>query len=125
MNQAKGARAVLALDALGCAAAAGLVAVVPTALRPIDPGLRSRRPVVAALTLTAATCMRGAWSPRPSPASMRTAALVNGGWVAACLIALPRQREALGATLLALTAAMDAAAGELQWALSRSDPSLR
>jgi hypothetical protein len=105
------------LDALGCAATAGLIVAAPAALRPVDPSTRSRWPMVAALAVTSATCVYGARS--PSPAALRGAALLNSGWVAASLATLTRDRDKVGRTLVVTTAALDAAAGMLQFTLSR------
>lgn len=119
MSREQTARAVLVVDAVGCAVTASLLVVAPSALRPIDRHLATRWRLVAALTTTAVLCAIGGARPRPDDLALTAAALANAGWVVVCVVALPRQRG-LGARLVAATALLDAMAGGLQWSL-RSD----
>jgi hypothetical protein len=120
MRRDEMARAVLALDAAGCAATAIGVGAVDALLRPVDPSLRSRRPIVAALTVTALACASGAARRRPPPAALATAAAINGAWTVACLAGSRGRPSRLGSTLVLATAALDASVGATQWALRGS-----
>lgn len=117
MKREDARRGVLALDAIGCAATAAVVVAVPSVLRPVDPPLTSRWPFVAALTLTAGMCAYGARTPEPSETAMTAAAIINGGWVAACVVALRCRSTDLGSALIGATAVLDGAVGGLQWTL--------
>lgn len=120
MQSTRTVRGVLLLDATGCAATAGLLTLTPSALRPVDPSLTSRWPIVAALVATSAACACGARSTSPTRGDMRVAALLNSGWVIACLITLARDRDRTGTALVATTAVLDASMGVAQWALSHA-----
>jgi len=117
VNRAGAARLILAADALGCGAAAAAVGLAPAALRPVDPSLRARGPLALTLAATSLVMAFGLRASQPSRRHLTTATSVNAGWVGVCLVALPRQRNRVGAALVASTALLDAAAGGLQWFL--------
>lgn len=86
-------RAALLLDATACAKGAAVATVAPGLWRRLGLPESARRPVAAALALTAAG---NAWTlldadrgpdgaPRPGP--LKAAAGVNAGWAAVCLAA--------------------------------------
>ncbi len=117
------ARAVLALDAAGCAATAVGIGAVDAMLRPVDPTLRSRLPLVAALSATAVVCASGAVRRRPPRAALATAAGINGLWTAVCLFGWRSRPSRIGSRLVLATAALDASVGAAQWALREGAPS--
>lgn len=113
-------RAILAADAAGCVVAAGVAVFAPAVTREVDPSGRAHRPIIAALLTTAAVCGTGAAA--PSRALLTAAAVTNAGWVAAGLIALTRKGTGRRAALIGATVVLDAVAGGVQGALSRSAP---
>ncbi len=117
MTRADAARLILAADALGCGAAAAAVGLVPAVLRPVDRSLRARGPVTLALAATSLVMAFGLRANQPSRRQLTTAASVNAAWVGSCLVALPRQRNRVGAALVVSTALLDAAVGGVQWFL--------
>ena len=116
-DRSTSARAVLALDAIGCAVAAAAAASCPAVTRPMDASPRVRWLIASTLALTSMLCANGARIPQPSAANLTAASALNGSWVATCLVALPRQNRRLGRVLVATTAACDAVVGSLQWSL--------
>lgn len=117
MNRHRWARGVLVADGVGCAAAAGLVIGSGRAVGSLDPSLRVRWPVAAALGATSALLVAGAMRQQPENRDLARAAAVNVGWVTACLAGLLRRPSPLGKTLLASTAALDAVAAIAQLTL--------
>lgn len=108
-------KAVLLVDGLGCAAAAAAVSM-PRVYRVVDPELTTQSAVRKGLLVTSGVCILGAvTNPRRM---LQPAAVVNAGWVGACLCSFKHQRTVLGRVLAAGTAVFDAAAGSVQWRLS-------
>lgn len=119
------ARIILGLDAAGCAAAAVTLALSPRAARVVDPSLRSRQPVIAALAGTAGVLGIGAGREAGLRESLQLAALMNSGWVAGCLVALCRRPTRPATALIATTAALDAGAAAAQCYLAICMPTDR
>lgn len=117
LDRSKSARAVLALDAVGCGVAAVVAASFPAVTRPVNALVRARWRIASTLALTSVLCAHGARAPQPSSVDLTVASALNGAWVATCLIALPRQDRRLGRVLVATTAACDGVVGSVQWAL--------
>lgn len=74
-----------------------------------------------ALAATAATLMIGA--ARPTAVALRTAAVINAGWMLVCIGTLVGPARAqltpVGASLVLGTAAFDGVAGLQQWRMAR------
>lgn len=117
MERAELARGILLVDGVGCAAAALVVLTQRRLVGLVDPTLRARWPLVAALGATSATLLLGARNRRPADRDLARAAAVNAAWVTACLAALRRPATRTGAALIATTAALDGATGAVQWCL--------
>ena len=78
------ARTVLAVDGIGCFAAAGVVLASDKILRRVDPSLKSRLPLAGARLTTSAPLLRGAARKRPRSKDLLRAVTVNLSWVLAC-----------------------------------------
>lgn len=116
------ARAVLAVDGAGCAAAAVTIAGSERFAGSFDPSLRSRRPVAVALGATSALLIASAVRDRPTNRDLERAALVNTGWVGACLAGLAAPPPRAGVLILAATAVLDGAAAAVQLSLRSKLP---
>lgn len=110
-------RAVLAADGVGCAAAAVLVLSEERMALSFDPSPRSRWPVAAALGATSALLFSGALRELPGNQHLERAAVVNAGWVPACVVGLLGRPSRSGVVVLTATAALDGAAAMAQLAL--------
>ena len=128
MNRVFRAKGVLVADGVGCAIAGSAVLGSDLVASAIDPSLKSRPIIGAALGATSVTLFAATVRSRDSDLSL--AAAVNLGWVGVCLIALSRRPSRLGVALIAATAAFDSVAATAQWrlraatdALERSDRS--
>lgn len=108
-------KAVLLADGLGCAAAAAAVSM-HRVYRIVDPELTAQSAVRTGLLVTSGVCIFGAVT-NPCRA-LRSAAVINAGWVGVCLSSLKHQHTVLGRVLVGATAVFDAAAGYAQWRLS-------
>ncbi|GAA1452108.1 hypothetical protein JOF45_001145 [Nesterenkonia lacusekhoensis] len=83
-------QAVLLADGLGCAAAVS----VPGVYRMVDPELTTQAAVRTGLSVTSGVCLFGAVNcPRWA---LRSTAVMNAGWVGACLYSLRKQHTLLG-----------------------------
>lgn len=115
------ARTILAVDGVGCAAAAAVVAGSERVVALYDPSLRSRWPVAAALGATSGVLLSGARSPAPGDRDLERAAVINAGWVVACCAGLRGRASRPGTAVLAATAGLDGAAAIFQLALRSRD----
>ncbi|WP_062393522.1 hypothetical protein [Gordonia phthalatica] len=119
MEKAAVARAVLVVDGGGCLAAAAALMADRRVGDLVHPSQAWRLPVGLALGATSTILLGSAARQSPTQSAMRCAALVNAGWVAACVAALSRPLPTSGRVLVGTTFALDAAVGTAQWALSR------
>lgn len=117
---ARAARAVLTLDAAGCAGAALAVAAVPGLVERLDATGRARAPLALALGLTSALFASGAARRDPTRRALLLAGLANAGWTAACLATFRSRPTRAGSVLVAATALLDATAAAAQAALARN-----
>lgn len=113
------ARAVLALDAAGCAAAATALAVLPRRSKRVEVTGPARTTLVVALGATSALLASGAVPQAPTRRALARAAGVNTVWVLACLASLCSRPSRRWSLLIATTAVLDAAAAVAQLALAR------
>ncbi|MBT0770444.1 hypothetical protein KIH74_15985 [Kineosporia sp. J2-2] len=116
MDRERLGRLVLNTDALGCLGAGAAVSSAPSVYRFVDSSGTSR-PFVAAALMLSSRLLRPAAGRPPGPA-LRRGALLNLAWVLLCLAVLPKQRTAVGRSLVASTALLDATMAVVQWRLA-------
>lgn len=110
---------MLTVDGVGCLAAAAALMADGRVGDLVHPAQSWRLPVALALGTTSTLLLAGAANSSPTPSTLRRTALVNAGWVVACLTALSRSLRTSGRVLVATTAGLDAAVGAVQWSLAK------